>query len=300
MADIQSILKSWRLSCLPESPTFEQGNLNNIYFAQDAEGKKYVLRVLRADKRGSIKSYLSSLYEMMGLKKYGAYIYYRNTVEQALCMETLAIKGISAPAAIDHGEDWILMSFFDGESLKKLLLNLKGMEIKPPIRSVLAALMDAHTKGEHLWDRWGANELIDSKGSVCFIDYDIDIKWPEDVSQRTKASFDLSILLRGCIQFSADKRLAGRAVSAVLRKDKLLKDIYDLSALRHFLDGQVAFYDRQYCQNTQAALSDKAIHRFTNEEIRKINLILDRILRPVQQLSGNSLPLNARNKWHPQ
>lgn len=300
MTDIQSILESWRLSCLPESLSFEQGNLNNIYFVQDAEGKKYVLRVFRADKRDSIKNYLSSLYETMGLKKYGADIHYRDVAEQVLCMDTFAIKGISTPAVIDHGEDWILMSFADGESLKKLLLNLKGKEMKFPIRSALAALMDVHAKGEHLWDRWGANELIDSKGVVCFIDYDIDIKWPENVSQKTKASFDLSILLRGCIQFSVDKKLAGRTVSAVLRKNKLLKDVYDLRALRNFLDGQAAFYDIQYCQNAQAALSDKAIHRFTNEEIRKINLTLDKISRPVQQLSRNSPPLNTRNERYPQ
>lgn len=267
---IDDFLKDKNLTFSPDHAGREQGNLNKVYFLQDAGGARYVLRVHRQDNRADIESYISRQIRCLGAESYGARLGYRNMDAQASFMRRLLSKDIFVPRVTDCGPDWMLMEFVRGRSLKDILPGLRGEAAARLMQDVLLPFMVVHEKGECLWDRWGGNELIDSGGRVCFIDFDIAIDWPAQVPVRIRAGFDLAFMLRGCIQFCPDKDLAAETLSALLGMRKDFTRIYDVRALLNFLGGQIDFYTAEYCRNPRSSAEEKEKHLLINRGIRKI------------------------------
>lgn len=276
MEKITSIFNQKNLFHLPGDFSPEQGNLNTVIFVRDGEGKKLVLRIFRADKRDEIKAYLSQSYNAMGVARYGAEIKYRDIEEQVRFMTLLESKGVPVPHVIDHDSEWILMELLEGAPLKEQLPRLSTRESGRFVRNIVLALMDVHKKGECLWDRWGGNELVSAHGSVRFIDFDIDVEWPERISKGIKTSFDLSVMVRACVQFSLNKKIAAKTISALFRATNNFSHVYDINALKDFFEGQIGYYDRAYCRNSQSSLQQKKEHYDINEAVWQISKGLPR------------------------
>lgn len=268
---MDDFFKKHGLRLLPDHASREQGNLNKVYFVEDQAGEKCVLRFHRQDNRADIESYIDNQIKCLGAANLGARLCYRSMEDQAEFMKRLADRGVFVPQVKDHGPDWMLMEFVAGQSLKDTLPDLEGEKAGRFITRILDAFIQVHEKGECLWDRWGGNELVDSEGQVCFIDFDINIDWPEEVPVKIRAGFDLAFMLRGCIQFSKDKEAAAETIAAFIRHYESFDSIYDVKALQRFLKGQVDFYKAEYCQNPIASAEDKEKHTVINQGIEKIN-----------------------------
>lgn len=267
---IPDALKSCGLTIsIPVSP-LEQGNLNNVCFVQDTEGRDLVLRQVKISERKRITTYLGNLYDRMGLSAYGGSLHLRTVQEQVQTLNTLARAGINVPQLVDSGPDWMLISRMDGEPLKDVLESCTDDDIRIPIDTFLSALMNVHAKGVCLWDRWGANELVNASSQIAFIDFDIAVIWPEDVPFRTRAAFDLAIPLRSCIQYAPNKQMAGSLVLSNIYGNPGFKDMYDAEALISFLEGQYVFYDNLYCQQQTQEIARKTLHDETNSQIIRL------------------------------
>lgn len=271
---LDSLMTALCLSEPDHSCITEQGNLNSVHHVMDSSGREFILRIHDETKRQDISSYLNAQYRQMGLNIRGGQIRFRTVPEQVQTLAYLSSRDIRVPEIIDHGEDWILMSKAEGIPLKDCLSLRPRHTLKGPINAVLSQAMDAHKKGACLWDRWGANELVDevekNSFNVTFIDFDLEIIWPDSIPQKIMAAFDLAVLLRGCIHFATDKNAAGKAVIASLSENIDFENDYDTEALADFLEGQIEFYTQQYCHNKSTAQKDREDQYLTNVEMMKI------------------------------
>lgn len=268
--DIDAFLSREKLCLVDDNASREQGFLNAVYFVQDAQGKKYVLRAGRADNREDIETYIRKQIKVLGAEALGARLAYRGMEEQTIFMRHLAAKGISVPPVERHGPDWMLMHFVEGKSLKNILAEMPVDQAWEPVQAVLNAFMDVHKKGECLWDRWGGNELIDGRHNVCFLDFDINIIWPSHVPVRVKAALDLAFMLRGCLQFSQDPETMGHMISETISARRDFSEIYDTAALSCFLEGQIRFYEDEYCRNTAVAPLEQERQAFINRCVKNM------------------------------
>ncbi len=233
--------------------------------------RKQILRWTREQKRGETNAYLSNLYGRMGLSHLGGTLRYRGVEEQARFLCSLEEKELAGvPHLYDFGENWLLMSYFNGQALNKVLPEADQPTTWQAIHGVLDCVMNIHKEGICLWDRWGGNELVDPKGRICLIDFDVSVDWPKDVPQKVKAAFDLSVLIHGCVQFSNDRQLAARAVTSHLLSRLGSEKVYDVSALAGFFDGQAAFYDKRYVSQKTIPFEDAQTHAETNAAIKVV------------------------------
>ena len=247
-----------------------QGFLNTVHIAEDGAGQKYVLRIGRDDNRDDIEGYITRQIKFLGAADLGAALHYRSTPEQAQFQQSLADAGINTPAIAGYGDDWMLMRFAEGRSLSKLFTEQPPEESAKAAAAVLNALMDVHKKGICLWDRWGGNELIDDKLNVCFIDFDLRIDFPADVSPKTQAALDLAFMLRGCLQFSKDADVTAQALSQAITARKDFAQVYDAQALSRFIDGQIRFYNAEYADNAETPKDAREKHRHENHLMQKL------------------------------
>jgi tRNA A-37 threonylcarbamoyl transferase component Bud32 len=261
---------------LDQSYRSNEGNLNKVQFYQDQSGHKFCLRVSAENQREVISNYLTELYNTMGLFDHGGVIAFRSVAEQVKRMRHLRKKRINVPHVVDHGRDWILMSFVEGIPLNNYLSACTNEETKQTITMFLQALYDAHNKGQCLWDRWGANELVHEK-SVTFIDFDLSISFPDSVSKAIKCSHDLAIAIRACLQFSAYREGAYNTIFKFMTSSPDINEIYDLKHLSKSLNGQVSFYDKRYC-HIGVAIETSKQHKDTNEFIIKLQECIETVL----------------------
>lgn len=256
------------------SETIAHGNLNRVEFFTNSKGQRFCLRVVRDDKRHESHAYLMELYNSMQLGAYGGTISFRTVAEQVARTKQLASKGINVPRVLEHGKNWMLMSFVEGTPLKLLLSDCSEERTQFATRSFFNGLCSAHLKGECLWDRWGANELIRNDGETSFIDFDVKVGFPMGVPLSVQYSFDLTVAIRACLQFSKHREVAAASISDFLAERMEENRIYDLARISETLRGHVKFYDRRYCHDMAADAALCTKHRTTNDhELRVLTLI---------------------------
>jgi tRNA A-37 threonylcarbamoyl transferase component Bud32 len=247
------------------------GNLNSVEVLEDDDGNLACLRQSKNDNREVIKKYLANLYSVMGLGHYNGQIRYLTVHEQVRKMQRLQQKGIKVPSVIDYGDTWMLMTFEEGTPLEKILQNSNEEQTHTVVEIFLENLLKAHMCEECIWDRWGGNELISNVG-ITFIDFDIDVSFPDHVSKKIQSSFDLAVALRGCIQTAAHKVTSTKTIKRFLEENQAaIASIYDLSSLSLFLEGQMKFYDEMYCEGRQGFYTNiYSTHAATNSHIAEI------------------------------
>lgn len=266
----QQILGALGLRACADDKQPAQGFLNTVHLAADKDGKLYVLRLQRGDTRADIEDYITRQIKFLGAADLGARLHYRSMPEQADFMRALAAANVKTPAVPAHGDDWILMQHVRGQSLKDIFEQAPSADAARAAVAVLHALMDTHKKGICLWDRWGGNELIDDKLNVCFIDFDLRIDFPADISARQQTALDLAFMLRGCLQFSRDAAVTAAALSDGIRARKDFAEIYDVPALSRFIDGQIRFYEAEYIGNPQTPDDLRGKHAAENEWMKSL------------------------------
>lgn len=259
------ILAAYRLTRCGEDAQPAQGFLNSVHVAADAAGQKYVLRAGRDENREDIEQYITRQIKFLGVADLGGRLHYRSIPAQAQFMQSLTDAGIHTPAIAAYGDDWMLMHFAEGRSLSKLFVSEQAQDAAKAAGAVLNALMDVHKKGICLWDRWGGNELINDKLNVCFIDFDLQISFPENVAVQTQTALDLAFMLRGCLQFSRDADVTAAALADTITRRSDFAQIYDVKSLVRFIDGQVNFYNAEYCNKREIAPDTARKHLSENK-----------------------------------
>lgn len=295
LGDIDTFLAREGLRLSSEHEEKEQGNLNKVYFVENDQGKKYVLRIERDDNRLDIETYIRKQIKFLGAEDLGAKLVYRDMAEQARFMHHLSSRQISTPVIEKYGSGWMLIHFSDGDSLKDILAQSSPEDSAPYVVAVLNEFMNVHKKGECLWDRWGGNELVDRQKNVCFLDFDINIVFPSNVPVKVQAGLDLAFMLRGCIQFSKDAEGMERTISNVLSSRQDLTDIYDSKSLVRFLDGQISFYEAEYSKNASVPQDIREKHAAMN---RSISAVRNAIAKTAER-AGRSSVYKKGNKPEP-
>lgn len=247
-----------------------QGFLNTVHLAEDGAGQKYVLRIGRDENRGDIEGYITRQIKFLGAADLGATLHYRSIPAQAQFMQSLTAAGVNTPDIAGYGDDWMLMRFAEGRSLSKLFTEQSPEEAAKSAAAVLHALIDVHKKGICLWDRWGGNELIDDKRNVCFIDFDLRIDFPADVSPKTQAALDLAFMLRGCLQFSRDADITAAALGDVIAARSDFAEVYDVKSLHRFIGGQINFYNAEYIDSAATPQDAREKHKHENHLMQQL------------------------------
>lgn len=264
------ILVAHRLTRCDDDTQPAQGFLNTVHVAQDAAGQKYVLRIGRDENREDIEQYITRQIKFLGAADLGGALHYRSIPAQAEFMQSLTDAGIHTPAIAAYGGDWMLMHFAEGRSLSKRFAAEAPEAAAKAAGAVLNALIDVHKKGICLWDRWGGNELIDEKLNVCFIDFDLQISFPGNVPVKTQTALDLAFMLRGCLQFSRDADVTAAALADTITRRSDFAQIYNVKSLARFIDGQVNFYDAEYCNKREIAPDTARKHMSENKLMREL------------------------------
>ncbi len=255
--------------CTPSAqPT--QGFLNTVHLAEDGAGQKYVLRIGRDENREDIEEYVTRQIKFLGAADLGATLHYRSIPAQAQFMQSLTAAGVNTPHIAGYGEEWMLMHFAEGRGLSTLFAEQPPEEAAKAAAATLGALMDVHKKGICLWDRWGGNELIDNKLNVCFIDFDLRIDFPAQVSSQTQTALDLAFMLRGCLQFSRDADITAAALAGVIGARDDFDHIYDVKSLSRFIDGQIRFYNAEYIENADTPKDAREKHNHENDLMQQL------------------------------
>lgn len=267
-----------------------QGFLNTVHLAEDAAGQKYVLRIGRGDNRADIKEYITRQIKFLGAEEMGATLAYRSIAEQAQFMQSLAAAGINTPEIAGYDQDWMLMRFAQGHSLSQLFASQPPQDAAQAAAAVLDALIDVHKKGICLWDRWGGNELIDDKLNICFIDFDLRINFPADVSAKTQTALDLAFMLRGCLQFSLDADITAAALRDTIRRRHDFAQIYDVKSLARFIDGQLDFYNAEYAGNPETPPDTRRKHAHENQLMCELQSTINTHTRALRLTPRKNMP----------
>ncbi len=263
----RQILAARGLRLSPCHATRAQGFLNTVYFAQDDAGARFVLRIARDDNRADIEDYIGRQLRLSGAAAYGARLCYRDMPTQVALMRDLAARGVRVPDIVDSGKDWMLMRFVAGRSLKDIFTDAQSANADAALRAVLNACVDVHRHCIALWDRWGGNELVDVACAVCFIDFEIAVEFPPQVSSKTAAALDLAFFLRGCVQYAHDAKHAAGVLADVIATRDDFAEVYDMPALSSFLEGQLRFYEAEYCGNPAVDAHLREKHRHDNDHM---------------------------------
>lgn len=238
--EIQRVIKRLGLTPIARE-NLAIGKLNTVDIFSNFSGEKFCLRMAREDNREWIKNYLQELHDAMGGQQYGLEVRYRTVEEQVLYMNRLSSLGANVPKAVAHGDNWILMSYLDGDPLNIILPSSSSEDTNTIITALMDAWIDVHSKGECLWDRCGKNELFSAPRTIGFIDFDVDVYFLGTTPFGIQASYDLAIGIRSYILQAQHRDVALNAIKGSLINGSA-RSIYHPRHLSEVLDMQLVHY----------------------------------------------------------
>lgn len=220
----------------PENYEYLGGNLNYVFKLKDENGKKYVLKIPKAQNRYLIRNYLFQLYQAAGFVVKGNEFFYRTLIQQRKFSQLCKKKSILVPEVLSIGKNFIFTQFLNGEIYKDIVKHdCKAISI------VFKELINAHKNGVVFGDRWGGNELLVGN-RVCFFDFDIGYL-REDESQFQKCKdFELAVITYRTILYSSRKNTSLRILEQILENNK---SEYNLKRINNYLVGFTKFYCNQ-------------------------------------------------------
>ncbi|MEM9543714.1 MAG: RIO1 family regulatory kinase/ATPase [Cyanobacteria bacterium P01_E01_bin.42] len=214
--------------------TFE-GALNHTLFIE-TESDRYVFRTRRESSAEEIEEYMRYMYEVMGLFGVGGIFKLRTIAEEIQFMENALAFSLPVPQIICSDRDWIVMEFIQGKTLHESVK-------KGDIETVFAVLQEmnlAHQHGIIYGDRWGDNELIDDRGNVRLIDFDIE--WDYQGSETgVLEALEMAVTLFNSLRLTVVREEFLHFVKSKI-VPWLQSSGYDLQKIAMFVEGLGNFY----------------------------------------------------------
>jgi len=175
-----------------------EGNLNYSIKIENETGA-YVFRCRRNDYQNLIKDYLYSLYSCAGISDT---VKFRSISQEIEFINKLSRYGLPVAPIIAHSNEWILSRYINGKVLSKYLQQDGSVSY---VLRFIYQLFIAHKKDIIYGDRWGANEIIDSKGKLHFIDFDIELASSDNKLTEKLKNTEIAIALFGCLLYTSKR-----------------------------------------------------------------------------------------------
>lgn len=250
-----------RFPLLPFEKTISQGNFNRNTLLKAADDRIYIVRRENQQARETEWPYILAEYDGVGfLDNPQNGFRLRSSAEQCEFVLQLKKQGIPAPNAYYVEEGIQLIEYNNGAvNLAELWEQLDGRALDAT-QNVLYQLVDAHTKGIVIGDRWGPNELITPEGKVLFVDFDIQIRGPE------AKEFELASLLYFVTYFAQTSLplppVELKQAYKIFLRHLEHNSLYDLAILNRYIS-HYAFY---FSTAQKYSWRDKeaSIHFFTD------------------------------------
>lgn len=173
------------------------GNLNYMVKITNDTGS-FIFRCRRPDYSEEINDYLRRLYGCTGFSEAGGNFRMRTVTEEVSFINRLQAAGLPAIPVIASDNEWMVSPFIEGETLSAALAS--GVPVVVALR-FLYQLRQAHEKGIIYGDRWGANELVDTRGRFHFFDFDIELL-TAGVDLEYLKGMEMGTAIFGCLLFT--------------------------------------------------------------------------------------------------
>lgn len=183
----------------------KQGKLNFNFLGYDSSTKKYLLSIPRNNP--VIIRVINKEYRGVGFFKLGGSFRLRSTREIVRLYKQCAKIGIRVPRIIDYGDYYIFREFIEGRLFQDALSD--SLNASRLVISYLTQIMQMHSRGIVLGDRWGPNEIVTPDDKIVFFDFDIELK-------KIGKEMELAQAIYYSIQFSFRRRESAKAICAWL------------------------------------------------------------------------------------
>ena len=225
------------------------GNLNHAVLLAGPD-RLLVFRCRRDQAGNDIEAYLTHLYDLAGMPVLGGHFRLRSVAEEVVFIERARAAGVRTPAVLASGDGWMARDYVVGEPLGDVLRAGGNPSL---VLRMLSQLMEAHSHGVVLGDRWGYNEIIDETGHLHFIDFDVAWSGPSDGAPDGLRNMDIAVALFGAVLFTSPGKDELMEAMREHGAPLLCRWGYDLGVIANVLDGYCVFYDTT--EKRQTALS---------------------------------------------
>ena len=206
------------------------GELNNNFLVENGKIEKYVLRIPKENPRiiSTIKEEMSG----MGYLKTGLEYKIRTIKEQIVFNEKCISNKIPVQKIIDDGENYLLLEFIEGKTLKEYLKNNPDFSV---IEKYFNDIFKTHKKGIIFGDRWGPNTIV-TEEKLIEIDFDIELR-AEDAKE-----FEITEIFYYDLLWSKNKEKLSSVITDIINQDKFF-EIYDRNRFFEYLNNHTKFFE---------------------------------------------------------
>lgn len=191
------------LACLADDArpvsVFGGGHLNTVLRVDAGDGR-YVFRMRKDGYRALIHDYLGQLYGAAGFAEAGAFFDFRTIGEELAFIGQLRAAKVNVPRVRAAGTEWFVYDFVPGVTVASALADGGSPAI---VLRLLHQLRLVHKAGLVCGDRWGSNEIVDDRGQVHLLDFDL--RWSGD-NHRFLAAAEMAVALFGALLAAKRRR----------------------------------------------------------------------------------------------
>lgn len=198
-----------------------QGRHNQTTILCNAQNDKFVHKRRKIEQ--THLDLLSSELSYIGFSRLGGSFSIRQLSEVEEFMNSLFLKELYVSPPVVVGENFLLLPFIEGRSLKEMLASGDTS----PIENLLKDIFNVHRNNVVYGDRWPKNIIVTPEGSIAHIDFDINISGPN-----TK-ELELALIFFSVIRDASNKGEAVQKLISSISPQEL--KMYDLRIVKDFV-----------------------------------------------------------------